>query len=615
MPTLGGALTCTNTGVDETNSVALEAGFTNTYFYTGTDGAMVFWAPNNGAITSGSSDPRSELRELIAPQANGNGDTSVNWILYGTHILNAQCKVLQVSTNAGASKKTFIGQIHAQSGLALPTVKLQYNNGTIEGMIKTNSTDDNSDLKFTFVKNVGLNSNITYQIKVVNGLISIVMNDKTNSLNVFQSDPTYTNETQYFKAGNYNQDGNCSSSSNDGARVAFYAVNVLHAPSITNQPASQVVTVGSNVTFTVGALGNPPLRYAWLFNGTPISGKTNTTLSIPNVQLTNAGNYSVVVTDFVGTVTSVVTSSVATLTVLSASFTATPTNGAAPLQVIFTDTSTGSPTSWNWDFDNNGSTDSTARNPTNTYASPGAYSVRLIASNAGGSSTNTQSAYINVLPSPPTANFTAVPTNGVAPLNVAFTDASAGSPTSWAWDFGDTGTSTLQSPSYGYTTAGVYTVRLVASNGGGSSTNTKTAYINVITPLQSWSNYYGVPGDLADADGDGLSNTNEFLAGFNPTDNAAYLHIISVAMSGNDMNIAYLGANGDNTWSPGIASRTNLLEYSTGTDDGGYTNNFVSTGQTNVLGGGNGFGVVTNLVDLGGATNIPSRFYRIRLVP
>ena len=126
-------------------------------------------------------------------------------------------------------------------------------------------------------------------------------------------------------------------------------------------------------------------------------------------------------------------------------------------------------------------------------------------------------ATLTVNPLAPTADFTATPTNGVAPLNVAFTDTSANSPTNWAWDFGDTGTSTLQSPSHNYTTAGVYTVQLIASNGGGSSTNTKTAYINVITPLQSWSNYYGVPGDSADTDGDGMSNTNEFLAGFNPT--------------------------------------------------------------------------------------------------
>jgi PKD repeat protein len=524
--------------------------------------------------------------------------------------------VLQVSCIAGASKKVIIGQIHAQSGLALPTVKLQYNNGSIEGMVKTNSTDDASDKKWVFKTSVGLSNNIIYQIKVVNGLISIVMNGVTNSLNVFQSDPNYTNSTQYFKAGNYNQDGNCSSSSNDGARVAFYAVSLFHAPSITNQPLSQTVAVSSNVTFSVGAAGNPPLKYFWQLNGTNLTGKTNATLSIPNVQLTDAGNYSVIVTDSVGTVTSVITSSVATLTVLSANFTATPTNGAAPLQVVFTDTSAGSPTNWSWDFDNNGTTDSTAQNPTNTYGSPGTYTVRLIARNGGASSTNTKSAYINVLSSPPVANFTATPTNGVEPLNVTFTDTSTGSPTGWAWNFGDTGTSSLQNPSNSYGTAGVYTVRLIASNGGGSSTNTKTAYINVITALQSWSNNYGVPGDLADADGDGLSNTNEFLAGFNPTDNAAYLRISSVVISGSDLIIAYLGANGDSTWSPGIAARTNVLEYSAGTADGGYTNDFVSTGQTNVLGGGNGSGVITNMVDPGGATNMPSRFYRVRvLVP
>ena len=82
------------------------------------------------------------------------------------------------------------------------------------------------------------------------------------------------------------------------------------------------------------------------------------------------------------------------------------------------------------------------------------------------------------------------------------------------------------------------------------------------------------------------------------------------------MNITYLGANGDNTWSPGVASRTNVLEYSMSTADGSYTNNFVSAGQTNVLSGGNGSGVVTNMVDPGGATNVPSRYYRVRvLVP
>ena len=50
--------------------------------------------------------------------------------------------------------------------------------------------------------------------------------------------------------------------------------------------------------------------------------------------------------------------------------------------------------------------------------------------------------------SAPTASFTASPTSGTAPLNVQFTDTSTGAPTSWAWDFGDGGTSTSQSPSH-----------------------------------------------------------------------------------------------------------------------------------------------------------------------
>ena len=84
----------------------------------------------------------------------------------------------------------------------------------------------------------------------------------------------------------------------------------------------------------------------------------------------------------------------------------------------------------------------------------------------------------------PTANFTASPTSGYAPLTVSFTDTSTNSPTSWAWDF-DTGTgtttdSTLQNPSNTYT-AGNYTVKLTATNIYGSSTP-KTATITVTNP-------------------------------------------------------------------------------------------------------------------------------------
>ena len=75
-------------------------------------------------------------------------------------------------------------------------------------------------------------------------------------------------------------------------------------------------------------------------------------------------------------------------------FGASPVSGTAPLDVGFTDTSTGGPTSWSWDF-GDGST-SSAQNPTHRYASPGTYDVTLTVTNAIGTDTQTRTGYIVV---------------------------------------------------------------------------------------------------------------------------------------------------------------------------------------------------------------------------
>ena len=85
-------------------------------------------------------------------------------------------------------------------------------------------------------------------------------------------------------------------------------------------------------------------------------------------------------------------------------------------------------------------------------------------------------------PNPPVADFSASPTSGNAPLNVAFTDKSTGSPTKWKWTFGDGTSSTVQNPTHKYSKAGTYTVVLTASNAGGSNTVTKSNYIKVTEP-------------------------------------------------------------------------------------------------------------------------------------
>lgn len=62
---------------------------------------------------------------------------------------------------------------------------------------------------------------------------------------------------------------------------------------------------------------------------------------------------------------------------------------------------------------------------------------------------------------------------------VQFTDKSSSAPTSWAWDFGDGGTSTQQNPSHTYTASGKYTVKLTATNANGKDDEIKTSYVSV----------------------------------------------------------------------------------------------------------------------------------------
>ena len=87
--------------------------------------------------------------------------------------------------------------------------------------------------------------------------------------------------------------------------------------------------------------------------------------------------------------------------------------------------------------------------------------------------------YHNLFSTIPEAAFSGTPRVGNSPLTVTFTDSSTQSPTSWAWDFGDSNTSTDQNPENIYASAGIYTVALTATNAVDSDTETKTDYINV----------------------------------------------------------------------------------------------------------------------------------------
>ncbi len=156
-------------------------------------------------------------------------------------------------------------------------------------------------------------------------------------------------------------------------------------------------------------------------------------------------------------------------------FIANKTSGSAPFTIQFTDTTTINPTAWFWDFGDN--TTSTVQNPVHTYVSDGNYTVNLTVANSYGSNTSVKEGYILVGSGIPVANFMVPFTTGYAPFVVQFTDTSTINPATWSWDFGDGTTSTEQNPVHTYTSAGNYTVTLIASNGYGSNTLTKTDYI------------------------------------------------------------------------------------------------------------------------------------------
>jgi PKD repeat protein/beta-lactamase superfamily II metal-dependent hydrolase len=165
---------------------------------------------------------------------------------------------------------------------------------------------------------------------------------------------------------------------------------------------------------------------------------------------------------------------------ITANFSGTPTSGTAPLNVSFTDLTSGA-TSWSWTFGDGGT--STSQNPSHTYTAAGTYTVSLTAANAYGSDTETKTGYITVSgsPQPPVAAFTGSPTSVSVGGSVAFTDQSTNTPTSWSWTFagGAPATSAVKNPTVTYNTAGTYNVTLTATNAYGNNTLTKTNYITV----------------------------------------------------------------------------------------------------------------------------------------
>lgn len=108
-------------------------------------------------------------------------------------------------------------------------------------------------------------------------------------------------------AGQANQSDNAQTINQSASTVANFRQRVVStnvAPSITDQPQPQSVAPGGTATFAVTATGTPPLYYFWKRSSTNISGATTSSFSITNVQTSDVTNYSVVVSNAFGFITS-----------------------------------------------------------------------------------------------------------------------------------------------------------------------------------------------------------------------------------------------------------------------------------------------------------------------
>ena len=88
-----------------------------------------------------------------------------------------------------------------------------------------------------------------------------------------------------------------------GVTSSNATLTVIYPPILTAQPLGQRLILGSSVSFNVLVSGTPPF-YQWRFNSTNILNANNATYTIQVIGTNNTGNYSVVVTNLVGSVTS-----------------------------------------------------------------------------------------------------------------------------------------------------------------------------------------------------------------------------------------------------------------------------------------------------------------------
>ncbi|WP_279306643.1 polysaccharide lyase family 7 protein [Microvirga solisilvae] len=203
------------------------SGYRNSkYFYTGSDGAMVFTAPVEGATTSGSRFARSELREM-------KGTERAAWTLKQGGSMTATLEVDKVPTLFnGKGGKIVIGQIHGQSD---ELVRLYWENNTVY-FKNEKAGPRNAELRFDLknalgqMPNISRNEKFTYKISAKGDDLKVaIYADGKVYTSQTHINRTWNKDTFYFKAGAYL--GVNETQGRGIGQTSFYSLSFSHSAS------------------------------------------------------------------------------------------------------------------------------------------------------------------------------------------------------------------------------------------------------------------------------------------------------------------------------------------------------------------------------------------------
>ena len=299
----------------------------------------------------------------------------------------------------------------------------------------------------------------------------------------FNSSAYYNPIYTFASAGNYSISLNVTGSSGTNISTQITYVNVT-----VGKPAISFMT---NVSVGVNPLslylndtstGSPT---SWNTSWGDVSWTNQTTFPVTNITHTYSTAGSYWINEYATNTGGTSNGTPLLITVYDAAncqWSVLSNQGTAPFSTYFSDHSTNTTPgadTYYWDF-GDGNT-STSDNLWFTYNISGTYTVNHSFNNGLSMSWLNRTAYITV-GTPvvaPVASFYGSPSIGAEPLNEYFIDVSSGSPTSWSWDFGDSGSSILQNPQHTYTSSGFKTVNLTVSNSAGTNVTSKARFITV----------------------------------------------------------------------------------------------------------------------------------------